>query len=183
MSHYSTCPRKAYIILHHTGSPNSHTVFDDRFCDSGYDFTIDRNGRIYVCINPVGNPRWTSSNVAHARGCNCTTVGIAVHGCFGGCTSGNISSLNAAQICAVGFLWAHLGTAASTSRLRPHRHCFYWQPCGTGTSTVCCGTNYTAASSSNHSFNSAGVTLRQTILARRNSWISNGCCNPATDPC
>lgn len=180
MSPYSSAPRRGYAMVHHTGAPSSHTHYDNRYCQYGYDFTVDRNGTIYVC-----GTRWQQSSGAHAIGCNCRAVGIAMHGCFGGCPSGNVSAPSKAQECAVAFLLSHLGTPDLASRLLPHRHCGYWNPCGSSnpTHTVCCGTNFTTTSTVNFNWNAAGVSLRERIRNYRRNWDSHHCCDPSNQVC
>jgi hypothetical protein len=176
VSHYSAAPRRGYVIAHHLGIGNSHNDTTSVYCGSGYDFQIRYNGTIIACAS------WDDSYGQHARGCKCNSIGIVWNGCFGGCSSGNITGPSTAQKCSFAYLMAHLGTPTGTDRLRPHRNCYYWQPCaGEGpTGTVCCGTNFTQGSSTNTSWNSAGISLRDQIRTRRNNWVNYGCCTP---PC
>lgn len=182
MGHYSSAPRRGYVIIHHTGSPNSHLVTDGRWCSSGYDFTIDANGRIYVCKSNDGTfYRWTRNTggaVWHASGCDCVSIGIMLHGCFGGCSSGNVSGPTYRQKCSAGYLLAHLRTPDEAARVRPHRNCRTWNPCRhpNPLTTVCPGSNFVGSTD----WNSAGVALRDDIRYRRRQWDLYGCCQP---PC
>lgn len=189
MSHYSSTPRNDYAVMHHAGVANSHEVYDDRYCESGYDFTIDRAGNIYVCRNnddtfyrwehtPPDGAAW------HASGCDCDAIGIMMHGCFGGCGSGDVSGPSERQECSFAFLLSHLEVADLASRLRPHRYCAPENPCNHAdpTFTVCPGDNFTAASSDY--WNNSGRTLRDRIRQRRRNWDEHNCCHhPSTGRC
>lgn len=184
MSHYSSAPRRGYVIIHHSGGPNTHTVEDGRFCTSGYDFTVSRAGRIFVCRNNADTYwRWqrtpSAGSVWHASGCDCLAMGICMHGCFGGCTSGNVSSPSKSQECSVGYLISHLRTPSYASRVRPHANCKSWNPCDHSNplTTVCPGRNYTTSTD----WNSAGRALRDR-LRKWHNWDGYGCCDPA-GPC
>jgi hypothetical protein len=171
MPHYSTAPRRGYVIVHHTGSPNAHLNTTTDFCTSGYDFFVRYNGQIIVCS------RWPNSTGAAARGCNCIGESIMLTGCFGGCASGNLSAPSYSQECSLAFLISHLGTPVGTDRIRPHRRCYYWNPCNEGpTGTVCPGTNLTTTSGTTK-WSSAGTEF----VNRVNTWRQNedecGTCN------
>ncbi|WP_130282998.1 N-acetylmuramoyl-L-alanine amidase [Microcella alkaliphila] len=176
---YATAPRRNQVIIHHTGSPNSHTSTAS-FCEGGYDFTITRTGVTHVC-----GTRWQQATGSHAFGCNCQTIGIMLHGCFGGCLSGNVSGPSKAQECRLAALMNLLNTPNEAARIRPHANCFFWNPCGgTGSfSTVCCGTNFTQQSGTNSSWNSSGLALRNRVVTWRNNYRTRNCCDPADGPC
>ena len=110
MSHYSTAPRRGYVMVHHAGYPNAHLDNTQVFCnyDGGksYDFQIRWDGTIVRCA------AWDDAVGAHALGCNCQAEGILLMGCFGGCTSGNVAAPSAAQECSLAYVMAHLGTSA-----------------------------------------------------------------------
>lgn len=168
MGHYSSSPRNSDVVLHHVGGPNTHTVETNDFCvfDGGrYDFAVTRQGRIFVCANSSGNPMWQQSNGAHGgAGCN-SWIGIVMHGCFGGCASGNVSEPSEAQECAVAYLMSHLESGTAAGNLRPHAGC-------ASNGTVCPGANFTSGSS----WNSTGQTLRDRIRSRRSNWDTQDCC-------
>jgi hypothetical protein len=133
VSHYSSASRSNHVVLHHTGGANNHTIETNQFCNfSGghYDFAVTRQGRIFVCASSSGNQYWNDTNGAHALRCNCRAIGIVMHGCFGGCSSGNVSGPSEAQECAVAFLLSHLDPPDTADRLRPHANCCSWNPCG-----------------------------------------------------
>jgi len=185
MSHYSSAPRRGWVLLHHTAGGNDHTVEDGRFCNSGYDFTVSREGRIFVC-----GSRWQQASGAHAIGCNCQAIGIAMHGCFGdgpgtcGCAGagGGVASPTPIQRCSVAYLIAHLGTPLAQSRLRPHSNCFAWNPCESDdpTATCCPGWNYTSDTTN---WNASGQILRNSLLGMAQTYRDHGCCQtPCPDP-
>lgn len=174
MTHYSSAPRRGWIMVHHTGSPNSFDDTTTNYCDAGYDFHIRKGGAIVTCS------RWDDSHGAHARGCNCQTMGIMLNGCFGGCSYGNTAQPSTAQECSLAYLWHHLGTPLVEGRLRPHRACYYWNPCNdpSPTSTVCCGTNLTTSAAGNHRWNSNGVSFRNRVMQKVSYWGYYGRCEP-----
>jgi hypothetical protein len=175
MSHYSSSPRKGYVVIHHSGGPNNHTIETNAFCNfsggGSYDFAVTRQGRIFVCSDSDG-VLWRRTTGEHALGCNCRAVGIVMHGCFGGCGSGNVTAPSEAQECSVAFLMSHLETPDEASRVRPHANCVSWSPCGGGTSTVCPGTRFTSGSS----WNSTGRAFRDRLRSRRRNWDNRDCC-------
>lgn len=170
MSHYSSSPRKAYVILHHTAG-----AFDSVnrcYFDSGtYDFSVGRNGRIFVCAHSSGQAYWRRSWGAHAGPCN-DKIGIVMNGCFG-CGGSHPTWPTGAQECAVAFLLSHLGTPGGHTRLRPHARC---------KATKCPGETFTKNGDPTTKWNRNGVTLRDRIRSRRRNWDSNSCCHPAGDP-
>jgi len=167
-NHYGDSPRKGYIVVHHAGYPNAHQNTDPcTACnvpgDHVYDFCIDYAGDI------CDTGRWDDTTGAHALGCNCNTVGIMLQGCFGGCSYGNVSGPSYAQKCSLAYLSLHLTTSATLNRHRPHRRCYYWNPCaGDPGTTVCCGTNLTTGSGSDtDKWNSTGEDFIYEMLAMR----------------
>ena len=54
------------------------------------------------------HPRWNDDHGAHAECCNCKATGIMLNGCFGGCSSGNVSRPSAAQECSLAYIFYHL---------------------------------------------------------------------------
>lgn len=89
MSHYSGAPRRAYVMVHHAGYPNAHQDTTSVLCNPqgvAYDWQIRWDGAILTCSV------WNNTVGQHARGCNCEAIGIVLMGCFGGCTSGNVST-------------------------------------------------------------------------------------------
>lgn len=185
---YSDSPRSDLVVIHHTGSANAHNVYDSRFCSAGYDFTIDRNGNLYVCATPGGQPRWELENGVHASGCDCEAIGIMMHGCFGGTTCGGSdpAAPSKAQECRVGALLVLLGTPATASHIRPHAFCNPQNPCSHASplATVCCGTNYTSGgTAANQYWNASGVSLRNRFLLWRSNYINHNCCDPNDGPC
>lgn len=173
MSHYGTAPRRAYVVVHHTGSPNAHQNTTTNYCTSGYDFFVRYSGQIVVCSS------WDDAQAISQCGCNCKTMGIMLNGCFGGCSSGNISGPSFFQECSLAFLVAHITTPDTADRLRPHANCKFWNPCGTVgcTGTVCMGTNFTQQSSTNYSWNANGIAFRDRIRAKRREFDNYGCCD------
>lgn len=178
MSHYSSAPRKNYIMLHHTGAPNSHTSTSS-FCSSGYDFTVNRDGRIHVCS------WWDDASGRANSGCYDTVTSIHMTGCFGGCSYGNVSGPSKNQECSVAYLIAHLKTPDYAHRIRPHAYCAHWNPDGhpSPLATRCCGHEFTTNSSSNYSWSSKGLQLRDRIRKRRQNWDDRACCDPWNDHC
>lgn len=171
MSHYSGAPRRNFVMVHHTGVANSHLDDSTNYCSAGYDFHIRRLGYIVVCS------RWANGTGAHANGCNCTTIGIMLNGCFGGCTSGNVLQPTGAQECSLAYLIAHLRTPDLVDRLRPHRTASTGTQCsGSPGGTVCCGSNLTAATADHHSWNAAGRDFRERVRAKRRSIDAVGQC-------
>lgn len=172
MSHYATAPRRPYVMVHHTGAPNAHLDNTSVYCNydggKGYDFQIRWDGTIVNC------GRWDDANGAHALGCNCDAIGIMLMGCFGGCSSGNVTAPSAAQECSLAYLIAHLGTPGTTDRLRPHANCASWNPCDNPnpTATVCPGTNLTTTNTTNLNWDSAGVSFRNRVLNKRTCWLN-----------
>ena len=179
MSHWSTAPRKAYIMVHHTGVPNADQDTTTNYCESGYDFFVRWGDTIVVCA------RWNDDHGAHASGCNCKATGIMLNGCFGGCSSGNVSRPSAAQECSLAYIFYHLGTPVDTDRFRPHAACYYWNPCQdpSPTYTVCCGTHLTDQNAvANHRWSSGtGLDFRSNVFQKRRWWEVNGCCS--SSPC
>jgi hypothetical protein len=180
MSHYSSAPRRGHVIIHHAGIDNSHTVEDGRFCRSGYDFTVSRQGRVFVCRNNADTfYRWQRtppSGVAwHASGCDCQAIGICMHGCFGGCRTGNVLGVSREQRCSVAFLISHLRTPLSTERIRPHSNCSAWNPCNhrSPASTVCPGDLYTGRTTN---WNATGRALRDRLILEAENWTLRGFC-------
>jgi hypothetical protein len=176
MSHWAAAPRRAYVMVHHAGYPNAHLDNTSVFCPSSgisYDFQIRWDGTIIVC------GAWDDATGRHALGCNCEAEGVLLMGCFGGCSSGNVAGPSASQECSLAYVIAHLGTPGITDRVRPHRNCFYWNPCDNPnpTSTVCCGTNLTTTSTTNQNWNSTGVAFRNRVLSKRTCWLSTCHCN------
>lgn len=173
MSHYSNAPRRSHVIVHHTGSPNAHQDSSTNFCYAGYDFHIRYGGNIVVC------GRWDNTTGEHAIGCNCEGMGIMLNGCFGGCSSGNLQRPSDAQECSLAYLVAHLKTPDYASRIVPHRHCYYWNPCNSSnpTSTVCCGTNLTSPSTTYH-WDANGADFRDRVRTKRRHW--DACCTCET---
>lgn len=188
MSHWSTAPRKGWVIIHHAGSANSHTVYNGSFCASGYDFTIDRDGHIYVCRNNADTfYRWKKNipagEVWHASGCDCQAIGIMMHGCFGGCTSGNVAGANENQKCSAGYIMSHLDMPNyDLIRIRPHAACHDWNPCNHSNpkTTQCPGDNYTGPDHAG--WNDNGLTLRQQLANKRAIWDQHTCCDPPCPP-
>jgi hypothetical protein len=182
MGHYSSAPRGNYVVLHHTGGANNHTIESNNFCnfsDGHYDFAVTRNGRIFVCASSSGNQYWNDATGAHARGCNCAAIGIVMHGCFGGCSSGNVSGPSEAQECAVAFLFSHIEIPDTVSAIRPHANCSVWDECGGASGgTVCPGTRFTSGTG----WNDNGRALRDRLRSRRRNWDRNDCCFAAGDP-
>ena len=170
MSHYSAAPRRSYVIVHHTGAPNAHQDYSTNYCQYGYDFFVRYDGQIIVCGN------WNGSTGTHALGCNCNSVGIMLNGCFGGCASGNLAAPSSAQECSLAYLLAHLRMPTYATRLRPHRNCFFWNPCGGGADTLCCGANLTQAAAANESWSSSGISFRNRVLNKRANWDAHCCC-------
>lgn len=177
MSHYSTAPRRGYVMVHHAGYPNAHLDNTQVFCnyDGGksYDFQIRWDGTIVRCA------AWDDAVGAHALGCNCQAEGILLMGCFGGCTSGNVAAPSAAQECSLAYVMAHLGTSGVSDRLRPHRNCSYWNPCAnpSPTATECPGRNLTNTSTTNQNWNADGVAFRNRILSKRTCWLAHCRCS------
>lgn len=172
MGHYSSASRKGYVMIHHTGSPDSHLDNSTNYCSSGYDFHVRRNGDIVTCS------RWNDSSGAHAKGCNCASIGIMMNGCFGGCASGNVSGPSHDQKCGVAYLISHLNTPDEASRIRPHRRCASWNPCNdpSPTSTVCCGTEFTTSSTTSK-WNAKGDGLVDDLRTKRRRFDVYGCCS------
>lgn len=182
MSHYSTSPRKSYVVLHHSGSPNTHTIEDARSCDFGsgkYDFAVTRTGRIFVCPYSSSQPMWKQETGQHGgSGCNCASIGILMYGCFGGCETGNVAGPSSQQKCSVAFLMAHLRSPDTISAVRPHANCASWNACGGGTGgTECPGTNFTSGTG----WNDSGRSLRDQLRALRRNW--DRCGNCSGEPC
>jgi hypothetical protein len=171
-SHFSSSPRRAYIMVHHAGIANSHDNPECTSCnvpgDHVYDFCIARNGDI------CNTGQWRESTGGHAQGCNCDTVGIMMQGCFGGCTSGNVGDPSNAQLCSLAWLSLHLGTPATLNRHRPHRRCASWNPCNSSdpTATVCPGSHLTNNDADR--WDSNGEALMNRMLVYRDR-ISRGC--------
>jgi hypothetical protein len=179
MSHWDNAPRRNYIMVHHTGSPNAHQDNSTNYCSSGYDFHIRWGGEIVVCA------RWNDSTGAHASGCNCKAIGVMLNGCFGGCSSGNVTRPSNAQECSLAYIFFHLNTPVDTDRMRPHRACYYWNPCNdpSPTSTVCCGANLTDANKPGQNrWSDLGVSFRNDVFEKRRWWAENGCCDPSPCP-
>lgn len=183
MRAYESSPRNGWVIIHHAGSPNSHQVYDDRYCESGYDFTVDRSGHVYVCRNNADTfYRWTrkppAGEVWHASGCDCQAIGIQMHGCFGGCASGNVNGPSFSQKCTVASIMYQLNMPTGELRVRPHAACHSWNPCDhpSPITTVCPGSNFTDS----NGWDSNGITLRDDLRAKRQNMETYGCCNP---PC
>lgn len=178
MGHYASSPRKGYVMIHHTGSPNSHLDNSTNYCGHGYDFHVRRNGTIVVCSS------WNNSSGSHAKGCNCASVGIMMNGCFGGCKDqngnpyGNVSGPSHDQKCGVAYLIAHLNTPDEATRLRPHARCASWNPCSdpSPTSTVCCGTEFTTPNTTSR-WNSKGDGLVDELRTKRRRFDVYGCCS------
>ncbi len=177
-SHYSTSPRKSYIMVHHCGCPNSHLNSACTSCSClssscsnphEYDFCIARDGSI------CDTGRWSKTTGAHAKGCNSCSVGIMLQGCFGGCSSGNVSGPSDAQICSLARLSLHLGTDAFESRHRPHARCAHWNCDGSSSPTHkdCPGTNLTVHDHTDH-WNSAGHAMLNKMLSYRAN-LAKGC--------
>jgi hypothetical protein len=171
MGHYSSASRKGYIMLHHTGSPNSHLDETTTYCQH-YDFQVKRSGAIVVC------DRWDAASGAHAAGCNCKAIGIMMMGCFGGCSSGNVEGPSGDQKCSVAYLIAHLGTPDEATRIRPHRRCASWNPCNdpNPTNTVCCGTEFTTGTTTSK-WNTKGDNLVDDLRTKRRRWDAYNCCS------
>ncbi len=174
MSHWSSAPRRGYVIAHHTASNYYDTT--EPFCPYGYDFFIRYTGQLVVC------PSWSYAFNNHATGCGCNTIGVAWVGCFGGAWCDQNSFYQGgpswSQKCMMAYVLSHLNTPTSTSRLRPHRNCYYWNPCSASPgTTVCCGTRFTTTSTTNYNWNSAGVGLRDEVRNMRVSWDNYACCN------
>ncbi|GAA2586624.1 N-acetylmuramoyl-L-alanine amidase [Actinomadura fulvescens] len=176
MTHWDGIARKGYITLHHTATASSdttnHTAPSD--CSTiGYDFQVLADGTIY----PGG--RKFESPGCHGRSCNCNSTGIALTGCFGGC-SGNTGNAypTTAQECAVGYIWAHTGIPSGPGKIKPHRWCAFETPCDTpGTSTVCPGTNLTGnGGAASDYFNQAGIDMRNRLDAKRNQYAGCDAC-------
>ncbi len=178
MSHYSSAPRRSYVVVHHTGVGNAHQDYSTNYCQSGYDFQIRYNGQIVVC----SSWKWASGN--HAWGCQCR-LGIMLNGCFGGCSSGNLSAPSSAQECSLAYLLAHLKTVDSVDRLRPHRNCGYWLCSNTtaASNTECCGRNLTAATASNYSWSSAGLNFNNRVRLKRRAWDATCSCSGTYNRC
>lgn len=176
MSHYAGAPRRAYVMVHHAGYANAHQDNTSVLCDPNgvaYDWQIRWDGSILTC------GVWDDTVGQHARGCNCEAIGVVLMGCFGGCKSGNVTAPGSAQECSLAYLISHLGTADIASRYRPHRNCFYWNPCASPnpTATVCCGTNLTTTSTTNQNWNAAGVAFRDRVRVKRRNWDAKCCCS------
>lgn len=165
---YSGGPRSGNgVVIHHTGAPNAHNVEENSFCTGEgywYDFAVTREGTIYVCNNHSGNPGWENTPGGHGGSADCNQrVGIMMHGCFGGCDSGNVDAPSEAQECSVALVMSQLGFANDAGNVSPHIEC---------RATVCPGGNYTSGAS----WNDAGVTLRNRLMDRRANWDDNGSC-------
>lgn len=181
LSHFSSSPRKGFIIVHHAGIPNSHENTDPcTACndpgDHTYDFCIDRQGDF------CDTGRWRQEVGAHALGCNRCSVGIMLQGCFGGCDSGNVLRPSDDQLCTLAFLSLHLKTPSRLIRHRPHARCFHWK-CGCSscqaTHTDCCGTNLINHNRKSH-WNRRGERLMRKMLKYRRNLLKG--CNCFTCP-
>lgn len=172
-SHFSSSPRAGMVMVHHAGSPNSHQNGACNSCDvpgdHTYDFCIARNGNI------CNTGRWSQQTGAHAYGCNSCSVGIMLQGCFGGCSSGNISQPSDEQICSLAFLSLHLQAPNNLAGHRPHARCHHinCSSVSNPTVTACCGTNLATHNTGNH-WKSLGQTLMERMLTYRAN-LANGC--------
>lgn len=175
MGHYHNSNRDYGVVIHHTGGSNHHTVETNNFCSSSrgsYDFAVTREGRIFVCRHySQGDLLWQRSTGVHAGNswCNANFMGISMHGCFGGCSSGNVSGPSEAQECSVAYLMSHTRVPDLADRTIPHSSC---------KSTVCPGTNFTSGTAD---WNANGRSLRDRLRSRRRNWDSHHCCFPAGD--
>lgn len=152
MSHFSSAPRKDFATIHHTSGRSHHNVTDCRFCDSGYDFTVFRDGRFCTCRDSVtGEERWRlrvrSGETWHAAGCDCRSIGIGLHGRFQESWGWWPTRMHINQACTIAYLMNHVGIFRTRQRIRPHAECATWDssdpcphPCPTR--TVCPGWTY-----------------------------------------
>lgn len=177
-SHFSSAPRRSYIMIHHHGSPNTDQITNP--CNScsragihQYDFCISRNGRI------CNTNRWPTGFGAHATGCNGCNIGIMLQGCFGGCSSGNVWNPSDQQVCSLAWLSLHLGTPADSWRHNPHQYCHHWNCDGASVikPTACPGNHLTTHP--NHTglhWNSRGQGMINKMLNYRNNIRLCGSC-------
>jgi len=180
MSHYHNPDRDYGVIIHHTGGPGNHTVETNAFCSrqgASYDFTVTRQGRIYVCRHHTHDYLlWQRNQGEHCGNtwCNQHFMGIGMHGCFGGdvCADTDPGGPSEAQECAVAFLMSHTNVPTGADRTRPHaRH--------RDAGTDCPGTNFTAG----RDWNANGRALRDRLRSRRANWDNFDCCFPGDWRC
>lgn len=154
MSHFNAALRKDFAVIHHTSGSNHGSIEDCRFCSSGYDFTVFRNGTFCICVDSAsGTPRWKlrpPENTAwHASGCDCRAIGIAFHGRFQNESLATWPTLpSELQKCTAAYIMNHVGIPSTVQRVRPHAECASWdtsEPCKhpCPVSTVCPGTMVT----------------------------------------
>lgn len=182
-SHFSSSPRNNWIMVHHAGYANSHentnpcTSCNDPG-DHTYDFCIDRAGDI------CNTGRWDESTGAHAKGCNSCSIGIMLHGCFGGCSSGNVGGPSDSQLCSLAYLSLHLKTPAQRNNHRPHARCHHWK-CGCNscdaTVTACPGTNLATHNTTNH-WTNQGESAMDRMLNMRAKLVECGICEGKCPP-
>lgn len=168
-------PRHAYVVVHHTGEPDTHLDTTTDYCSSGYDFFIRSDGEIVVCS------RWLDPVGRHATGCNCAATGVMLTGCFGGCEDGNVPQPTEHQECSLAHVLLQIGTPDEDRRIVPHRYCAHWNPCDNPrpTRTFCCGTNLTT-DDTELKWNAEGDALVARVRQKRRNLQNLQCCSP---PC
>jgi hypothetical protein len=191
--------RSNYFTVHHVGCSCTHTAtrpctFSCDGSTCSYDFVIGYGGRLTVC------PAHSNRTGSHAKGCNCNTLGVLLAGCFG-CNNGNCGDHcntrcpencgdpalpSYAQECTLASVMLQVQQATdhadyTASSLIPHRNCNYWQPCGSGTSTVCPGVTLTQGSGTNSSWSSGGLGFRNRVITKYRNLAR--CCTCSGNPC
>jgi hypothetical protein len=188
MSHYSTSPRKNYIVVHHDGGCGSENFTACQACYNPpayfYDFCIDRVGNI------CDNGTWTQSCGGHAFQANCASIGVKMQGCYGGCGGCDLAGFNDPQLCGLAFLSLHLLVPSpNTFNHISHNKSQSWKPCachscsesGCAGPTACCGTNLQTPATGD-GWTTEGFNEMQRMLWMRNN-LANGFNCLGTCPC
>jgi hypothetical protein len=187
--------RTNWLTVHHTvAQRNSNAEFVNASLNVSdrYDFQVFGPGSSRGDGAVITGDKTYASTGAHARQCNCGSMGVGVQGCFGGsspsdpahCNSGN-NYMSQGQELGIAIIWAGLrwndnGTwrywNVTDPKLRPHQYCIRTSgtshalcpnesPAG---AKACCGTRYCSPSASfaNHYWNTGGLALRNRIKGK-----------------